>query len=84
MKALEALEALKEFVKIIPFAYEELTSTITLMRNDKSYKDMEDTIQYILALQENCDLIITNDKKFNSKDIKTISSQKFMQDTKGF
>ena len=77
-KALEALDTLKELVEIIPFAYKELSATIALMSEDKSYKDMEDTIQYILALQEGCDVIITNDKKFHAKEIKLFSSDTFM------
>ena len=78
-QALEALSALKELVAIIPFAHTELDATIALMTEDKLYKDMEDTIQYILALQEGCDLIITNDKKFHSKEIKLLSSNAFME-----
>ena len=75
--ALKALEYLKNTVTIIPFATEELSKTIELMKNDKEYNDMEDTIQYILAKQEKCDIIITNDKKFTSKDIKCFSSEQF-------
>ena len=78
--ALESLKLLKEIVEIIPFAYKELTDTIELMSKDKSYNDMEDTIQYILALQENCDIIITNDKKFNAKEIKLYSSELFIKE----
>lgn len=76
-KALEALDSLKETVEIIPFAKDELSSTIKLMQNDNDYVDMEDTIQYILALQNNCDLIITNDKKFVAKELVCISAEKF-------
>ena len=78
-KALDALNAIKEAVEIIPFAEKELTQTIELMQNDKDYVDMEDTIQYILALEEKCSLIITNDKKFISKKIKKLSSKEFAE-----
>jgi predicted nucleic acid-binding protein len=77
-KALDALDALKVSVEIIPFSAEELTQTIHLMRNDSDFVDMEDTIQYILALQNQCDYIITNDKKFVSKKIPAISAKKFL------
>jgi len=76
-KALEALNYLKEIVEIIPFAQEELTTTIELMQSDSDYKDLEDCIQYILALQQNCDLIISNDKKFTSKELLCLSSSDF-------
>ncbi len=78
-RALNALETVKEIVHILPFAYDELSRTITLMKDDSDYKDMEDTIQYILALQENCDLIISNDKKFVSKKIKVVCSDEFIE-----
>jgi len=47
------------------------------MINDNNYKDLEDTIQYIMAKKENCDLIISNDKNFISKDIKLLTSEEF-------
>ena len=77
-KALDALESVKEAVDIIPFGESELTNAIKLMRSDSDYKDMEDTIQYVLALQQNCDLIITNDKRFTSKKIKCMSAKMFI------
>ena len=54
-----------------------LSLTIDLMKDDKDYNDMEDTIQYILALQEGCETIITNDKNFTSKKIECLSSEQF-------
>jgi len=75
--ALEALDILKDVVSIIPFSTNELEQTIKLMQEDKDYNDMEDTIQYVLAKEEKCDLIITNDKKFVSKEITALSSEQF-------
>ena len=75
--ALTALDYLKESITIIPFATQELSLTIDLMKEDKDYNDMEDTIQYILAKQEQCDFIITNDKKFSSKNIECLTSEQF-------
>ncbi len=79
-EALDALIALKETVEIIPFAYDELSATIELMQSDSNYSDLEDTIQYTLALQQKSDLIITNDKKFASKKIKLLSSEQFVNE----
>ena len=78
-KALDGLEFLKTSVSIIPFGEKELSKTIELMRKDSDYKDFEDTIQYILALNTKCDVIVTNDKRFVSKEIECLSSSEFVQ-----
>ncbi len=78
VKALDALEVLKNTVDIIPFAKDELSLAIELMRKDSDYTDMEDTIQYVLAKQMKCDLIITNDKRFMAKNITCVGSEGFM------
>ena len=77
-KALEAIELLNTLVQIIPFSKEELDATVKLMQSDSDYKDMEDSIQYILALKNNCDVVLTNDKKFVSKDIKSLDAQEYL------
>ncbi len=41
-------------------------------------KDLEDNLQYCLALEQGCDYIVTNDKSFLKKDIKVISSEDFV------
>jgi len=78
IKALDALEILKETVEIIPFAKDELSLAIELMRKDSDYSDMEDVIQYVLAKKTECDLIVTNDKRFVAKEIDCIGSDGFM------
>ena len=78
-KALDAIEFLKTSVNIIPFGEEELAQTIALMRADAEYRDFEDTIQYILALNTKCDVIVTNDKRFVSKEIECLSSKAFVK-----
>jgi len=78
--ALDALDFLKTSVSIIPFGEPELSKAIALMRKDNDYADFEDTIQYILALQSKCDVIVSNDKKFTSKEIKLLSSEEFVKE----
>ncbi len=78
-KALDAIEFLKTSVDIIPFGEKELAQTITLMRHDADYKDFEDSIQYILALNTGCDVIVTNDKRFISKEIECLSAEAFVK-----
>jgi len=40
---------------------------------------MKGTIQYIMALNEGCDVIVTNSKNFISKEIVCLSSEMFVQ-----
>ncbi len=44
---------------------------------DLDNMDLEDNLQYISAKESKCKLIITNDRKFISKDIKLFSSEEF-------
>jgi len=77
--ALNVLEYVKNIAEIIPFGEKELSQTIALMRDNVAYKDFEDTIQYILALNTKCDVIVTNDKRFVSKEIESLSSEAFVK-----
>ena len=78
-KALDGIAFLNTSVNIIPFGEKELSQTITLMRHDTDYKDFEDSIQYILALNSQCDVIVTNDKNFISKEIECLSAESFVE-----
>ena len=51
------------------------TSIEKALRIDNN--DLEDNLQYISAKSSKCKIIITNDKKFYKKDIKTMSSEEF-------
>ena len=66
-------------MKVIDFSNKEIAQTCKLMKEDESYKDLEDTLQYVLAKKENCDMIISNDKKFASKEIELLSSTAFIK-----
>jgi predicted nucleic acid-binding protein len=63
---------------IIEFGNREIARAIELMQSE-NYKDLEDTIQYVLAQKSGCDLIISNDKNFISKDIQILSSKQFVE-----
>ncbi len=43
--------------------------------NSTNYKDYEDAMQYVCAKKVNADIIVTNDKKFVSKDIKVVNTK---------
>lgn len=77
--ALDNIENINKICKIIDFSNKEIGLTCKLMREDKNYKDLEDTLQVVLAKKENCDLIISNDKRFYSKNIKLMTSQEFCE-----
>ena len=79
LEAMEAMEIINHTIKIIPFGNDELERTVTLMRAESIYKDFEDTLQYILALESGCDAVISNDKRFVSKDLPLYTSKAFVE-----
>ena len=64
-------------LKVIEFSNKEIEETCQLMLEDKEYSDLEDTIQYIMAQKYKCDLIISNDEAFVSKEVRLMSSEAF-------
>lgn len=81
-KALDAIERINQFCKVIEFSNQEVFQTCSLMRENPKFKDLEDTMQYILAKKEGCDLIISNDKNFVSIDIELVSTKGFLEKMK--
>ena len=77
--ALNSIENINKICKIIEFSNAEVTQTCQLMREDKNFKDLEDTLQYVLAKNTKCDLIISNDKKFYSTDIELLTSDEAIE-----
>ncbi|MEA3384154.1 MAG: PIN domain-containing protein [Campylobacterota bacterium] len=77
--ALLNIKNISKTLKIIEFSNKEIEETCSLMISDSDYKDLEDTIQYVMAKKYECDLIISNDKNFVSKDIELLSSQEFCE-----
>lgn len=78
--------AKKQVKDIRTFLY-ELNKNFTVLGADNSiftmslelnHTDLEDNVQYISAKKTNCEIILTNDKKFHSPDITTFSSQEFI------
>lgn len=78
-EALENIYDALSLVYVIPFSNEEVKKAINLMREDKNFKDLEDTLQYVLAKESSCDLILSNDEKFYSPDIKIINTKDFIE-----
>lgn len=73
--ALQALAHIQSIFEIAPFANRELDAAVQLMQADKDDNDLEDTIQYILAKNNGCELILSNDAKFVAKDLRVMNSQ---------
>jgi predicted nucleic acid-binding protein len=78
-KALNEITKINRFCKIIDFSNTEVEQTCDLMAQNSNFKDLEDSIQYILAKKASCDCIISNDKNFFSPDISLLSSEEFCQ-----
>jgi predicted nucleic acid-binding protein len=77
--ALENIDSINQFVKIIEFSNREIAKTCQMMREDIQYEDLEDTLQYVLAQKEKCDIIVSNDRGFVSKQIELLSSEAFIK-----
>jgi predicted nucleic acid-binding protein len=78
-KALTAIENINKFCTIIEISNKDVTHTCALMRANQKFVDLEDTIQYTLALKEGCDLILSNDKNFVSEEIKLMTTGEFLK-----
>lgn len=77
--ALNNIHKINQFVKIIDFSNSEVEQTCTLMAQNSNFKDLQDTIQYILAKKALCDCILSNDKNFVSPDLLLLSSEEFCE-----
>ncbi len=42
-------------------------------------KDLEDSVQYVCASMQKCDVIVSNDKRFYKRDIKVLGSFEFAE-----
>jgi len=75
----ESLYALREITKIceiISIELKDIDKALSLCEDINSpYKDYEDAMQYICAKKVNANIIVTNDKKFISKDISIIHTK---------
>ncbi len=75
----ESLYALREITKIceiISIELKDIDKALSLCEDINSpYKNYEDAMQYICAKKVNANIIITNDKKFISKDISIIHTK---------
>ena len=74
-RVLDFIENIVSFTTLIKFSNNEVKEAISLMRKDKKFRDLEDTLVYVLAKKENCDFILSNDSSFYSPDLPVIGSK---------
>jgi len=77
INSLTEIEKINEIFTVIPFDNQDIEKTVDIMRQNSSFKDFEDTLQYHLAKKIGCEVIITNDKGFVSEEIKVFDIEKF-------
>ncbi len=78
-KALQDIQKINTICKVIEFSNKEINTTCNLMLNNDNFKDLEDTLQYVLAQKIGCELIFSNDKNFYSPEIELIDSSSFCE-----
>lgn len=76
--ALEKLEFIKDTFTIISADVDKIESAINICK-ENLFKDYEDALQYICAVDEKCENIITNNPKdFINSSIKILTSKQAM------
>ncbi|BCD61522.1 hypothetical protein NitYY0826_C0377 [Nitratiruptor sp. YY08-26] len=76
-KAILNIQKIIKTLTLIEFSNEDVEKACDLMLRNKDFKDLEDTLQYIMAKKQNCNMIISNDENFVSKDIEILNSKEF-------
>ncbi len=77
-EALSAIIKINELCSVVEFSNKEIEESCNLMKKNIKYKDLEDTIQYVMAKKVDCDLILSNDKGFVSEDLVLMRSVEFI------
>ncbi len=74
------IEEIRQFLSLLIDIFEICTPDEKIFKEALNLQnsDFEDNIQYLLAKKNDCDCIITNDKKFRFKDIEILSSEEFI------
>jgi predicted nucleic acid-binding protein len=70
----EFLRLVNKHFEIVGISNEMIERALKIDNND-----LEDNLQYLSAINSKCEIVITNDKSFYTKDIETVSSSEFVQ-----
>lgn len=68
------LEKILVFVGVLPIDVSTVKEALVIVKNTQTC-DMEDVLQYVCALQNKCDLIVTNDKSFYVGEIDIVGTR---------
>ena len=82
--ALDSILDLNELCSVVEFSNFEIDESCKLMKKNKKFTDLEDTMQYVIAKKASCDLILSNDKKFVSNEMVLMSSKEFLNKLKNW
>ena len=77
-KTLQQLEIIREEWKIVYFGNIIIKNSIDLSLENNL--DLEDTLQCLCAIENNCDVLVTNDNEFYNCGIKVQTPQQFLND----
>ena len=77
--ALDAVEYVNTISTVVEFGNMEVTKSCRLMKQNKKFTDLEDTIQYVMAKKVKADLILSNDKGFVSDGIEVMNAKMFAE-----
>lgn len=79
--AKKQVREIRKFLKFTNSLFEVVGADNDSMKEALEIKnsDLEDNLQYVLAKNHNCDLIISNDKVFYSNDIQVLTSNDFVE-----
>ena len=73
VEVLEKMQFINDIFTLVSIESEDVSMALDLCADtSNSYKDYEDTMQYVCAKKVDADLIVTNDKGFVSLDIEII------------
>lgn len=75
--ALYNIQNIMKTLYVVEFSNKEIEEACSMILRNEGYNDLEDTLQYLLAKKKECDLILSNDRDFRSKDIKVVNSYDF-------
>lgn len=75
--AFNAIEYVNTISTVVEFGNTEVTKSCRLMKQNRDFTDLEDTIQYVMAKKVKADLILSNDKGFVSDGIEVMNTEGF-------
>ena len=78
--ASKQVENVREFLAILINNFNVVGADNKILKHALTLdnNDLEDNVQYFLAKEHNCDLIVSNDKRFYQGDVRVMSAKEFI------